>query len=138
MEYRVVERPKVIKQLRLDARKKVESGKVQEEGLNKKANIHFEARCEKNSANYPQSTSNKRTNKSPSVNEGNTSVQDEGNIHRTLGNNGRTFLTSNLMKLVEHLASSHACNSLIIEWKIGHNSSFYHRMNSIKRLTWLE
>ncbi|KAM7506715.1 hypothetical protein LguiA_017168 [Lonicera macranthoides] len=47
--------PKVIKQLRLDTKKNVGSGKEQEE-----VNIHSETRGEKNSANYSQSTSKKR------------------------------------------------------------------------------
>lgn len=68
----------MIKKLRLDERRKVECGKVQEDGPKKKSLSipRPEARGEENSANYPQSTRKKRKSKFPSMNDVNASVQE--------------------------------------------------------------
>ncbi|KAM7508150.1 hypothetical protein LguiA_018603 [Lonicera macranthoides] len=67
--------PKVVKKLRLDVRKKVESEKVQEEGSNKKSKFISRPEARKIPQTTPKALA-RREKKSSSMNEVNASVQE--------------------------------------------------------------
>ena len=70
-------RPKVVKQLRFDARKELESEKSARKMPKEEVITHSEVENEKKFANYPQNHKQEAKRKSPSMNRVNSSVQDK-------------------------------------------------------------